>query len=300
MNIIQGDEQPIRETSTVRAGNLNKQFLLDGGQASPWNFNFILAHQTGDFYSPRHHHNFDQWRYQIEGNCGFDRNGAMKPGTLGYFPEGAYYGPQSANDPNLVAVIQFGGPSGSGYLNDEQVRAAYEGLKAFGHFDKGVFHRNPEAPQTKGVTDKKTLDSFQATWEFANKRAMVYPKPQYADPILMDTHNYRWMPLDGAPGVEEKAYGTFTDCKIRSASYKLDPGATFAGTGRGVYLVLSGRGTVDGQPFRRFTALYLETGESATFRADETAEMIFMGLPEISRMRTHIPDLEAAEELTEA
>jgi hypothetical protein len=129
---------------------------------------------------------------------------------------------------------------------------------------------------------------------------MVYPEPQYADPILMDTHNYRWMPLDGAPGVEEKAYGTFTDCKIRSASYKLDPGATFAGTGRGVYLVLSGRGKVDGQPFRRFTALYLETSESATFRADETSEMIFLGLPEISRMRTHIPELEAAEELTEA
>jgi hypothetical protein len=296
MKIVQGDEQPISESQSVREGTLRKTHLLAGDEGSPGNFRFGLGHQVGDFFSPRHHHNFDQWRFQLEGNATFDKNGTLKPGSLGYFPEGAYYGPQASKEAGICAVVQFGGPSGSGYLSKEQVYAASQGLRKFGRFEKGVFHRDPAVPGEKGVTEKKALDSFQATWEFASKRPMVYPKPQYADPILMDTQNYRWMPLDGAPGVEEKSYGTFTDCTIRSASYKLDPGATFTATGRGIYFVQSGRGSVDGQPYRRLTAIYLETGESATFKAEETSEMILLGLPEIARMRTHIPELEAADE----
>jgi hypothetical protein len=118
---------------------------------------------------------------------------------------------------------------------------------------------------------------------------MVYPAPQYAEPIVMDTANFRWMPLDGAPGVEEKAYGTFSDCAFRAASYKLDPGASFTATGRGIYFVLSGRGTLAGGPYRTYTGLYLETGETATFRAGETSEILLLGLPEIARIRTHLP-----------
>jgi hypothetical protein len=154
-----------------------------------------------------------------------------------------------------------------------------------------VFYRK------EGLPGKKTLDSFQATWELANGRPMVYPKPQYADPILMNTTNYRWMPLAGAPGVEEKSYGTFTDCKIRAASYKLDPGASLKATGRGIYFVLSGKGTLEGGPYRKYTAILLETGESATFKAEETSEIHLFGLPEIARMRTQLPaDFAAADE----
>jgi hypothetical protein len=295
MKIVQGDEQPISESTSVREGTLRKTHLLTGDVGSPGNFRFGLGHQIGDFFSPRHRHNFDQWRFQLEGTATFDRNGTMKPGTLGYFPEGAYYGPQASREAGICAVVQFGGPSGSGYLSKEQVYAASTALKAFGRFEKGVFHRNPDVPPQKGVTEKKTLDAFQATWEFASQRPMVYPKPQYADPILMDTGHYRWMPLDGAPGVEEKSYGTFTDCAIRSASYKLDAGAAFAATGRGLYLVLSGRGSIGSDPFRRMTAVYLASGESATFVADETSEMILLGLPEIERMRTYLPGLEDAD-----
>ena len=38
-------------------------------------------------------------------------------------------------------------------------------------------------------------------------------------------------------------------------SYKLDPGASFSATGRGIYFVLSGGGSVAGDPFRRLTAV---------------------------------------------
>jgi hypothetical protein len=297
MKIVQGDEQPINKTRNIRTGDLQKQYILAGEEGSIGNFVFGLYYQTGDFRSPRHRHNFDQWRLQLEGECGFDKNGTMKPGILGYFPEGAYYGPQSSDEPNVVALIQFAGPSGQGYLGQAQLYAAFDGLKETGRVENGVFYRN------EGLPGKKTLDSFQATWEFANKRPLVYPKPQYADPILMNTENYRWMPLDGAPGVEEKSYGTFTDCAIRAASYKLDPGASLTATGRGIYFVLSGKGTLEGGPFRKYTAILLEDGESATFAATETSEIHLFGLPEIARIRTQLPaDFATAddEELAEA
>jgi hypothetical protein len=297
MKIVQGDEQPINDARNIRTGELKKQYILTGEEGSLGNFVFGLYYQTGDFYSPRHRHNFDQWRLQLDGSCGFDKNGTMKPGILGYFPEGAYYGPQTSDEPNVVALIQFGGPSGQGYLSQNQLYAAFDGLKETGHVEKGVFYRK------EGLPGKKTLDSFQATWEYANKRPLIYPKPQYADPILMNTENYRWMPLDGAAGVEEKSYGTFTDCTIRAASYKLDPGASLTATGRGIYFVLSGKGTLEGTGYRKYTAILLETGESATFTAGETTEIHLFGLPEVARMRTQLPaDVETAddEELAEA
>jgi hypothetical protein len=279
MKIVQGDEQPIVTGRNTRAGQLNKQSLLTGDEGSLGNFVFGLYSQTGDFSSPRHHHNFSQWRYQIDGECDLGKNGVMKPGMLAHVPEGAYYGPQSSNQPNTVALIQFGGPTGHGYMSQDQVYRAFEEMQAIGHVENGVFYRND------GVPGKKTMDSFEATWEFATQRPMLYPPPQYAEPIVLDTANFRWMPLDGVPGVEEKAYGTFTDCKIPSAGYKLDPGATFTATGRGIYFVLSGSGLLEGGPFRRFTGLLLERRETATFRADETSEILLLGLPEIARMR---------------
>jgi hypothetical protein len=289
MKIVQGDTVPIVEgLSPIRAGILSRQILLTGEEGSPGNFIFGLYYQVGDFFSPRHTHPFDQWRYQLEGECGFDKDGTMKTGVLGYFPEGAHYGPQSSDTPNVTVVAQFGGPSGAGFLSNPQVKAAAEEMKAFGRFEGGVFYRN------EGVVGKKALDSFQATYEYIFKRPMTTVRPQYADPLLMDTANYRWSPLDGAPGVEEKSYGTFTDCAIRSASYKLDPGATLRAGGRGIYLVLAGAGSVAGEPFRRLTAVYLESGEEAAFSATEAAEILLLGLPEIARMKKPLPSADAA------
>jgi hypothetical protein len=165
-------------------------------------------------------------------------------------------------------------------------------MKAYGHFADGLFHRN------EGVPGKKTLDSFAATWEHVNGRPMVPARPQYADPLLMHSDNYRWMPVDGSPGVEEKAFGTFTDCRIRAGRYRLAPGATLRAEGRGIFLVLDGAGTVEGVTYRRLTSTYLETGETAAFTATETSDVLLLGLPEIARMRTPLREPGAAETAT--
>jgi hypothetical protein len=232
MQIVQGDEMPIlKGASNVRAGELKKQQFLVGEENTAGNFKVGLFFQTGDFYSPRHRHNFEQFRFQIEGDCEFERNGKMKPGVVGYFPEGAFYGPQSSENANVVVVMQFGGPSGSGFLSQTQVDAAYYEMKKYGTFDKGVYRRN------EGVPGKKNMDSFQAVWEFANKRPMVYAKPQYNDPVIMNPETFRWQPVAGAPGVEEKTFGlqhplrALQACAGR-AVYRQGPGGFYGAVGQ--------------------------------------------------------------------
>jgi hypothetical protein len=280
MKIVQGDEIPVLEgPSAVRAGILNRRIILTGEDDTPGNFVFGLYYQVGDFFSPRHRHNVDQYRFQIEGEADFGRNGKMKPGMLGYFPESAFYGPQASSKASTTAVVQFGGPSGAGYASTKQIADASKELREFGVFEKGVYRRND------GVPGKKNTDAYQAAWEHVRKRPLVYPKPQYASPILLDTNNYQWSPLDGAADVEEQIFGAFTECQMRCARYRVKAGARFTARGRGIYFAQSGRGSVDGRPLRALTSVYLDSGETATFAAVETAEILLLGLPDEARMR---------------
>lgn len=285
MKIVHGDEVPVVGNGEgVRSGNVGKQFLFFGDPASPGNFKFGLFRQYGDFFSPRHRHNFCQFRVQIEGECDFAHDGKMTPGVIGYFPEGTSYGPQGPDvAPSYVATLQFGGPSGSGLLTTKQLADAKSELVKIGVFEKGVFRRNP------GVPGKKNMDGFEAVWEQVNGRELVYPPPQYNRPVLMDPKGYRWMPVEGVYGVEEKALATFTDCKIRCASYRLLPDADFKAEGRGILLVLSGRGSIEGQTFRRFTSVYLDSGETVRLKASEGSELVLLGMPDVARMMKQQP-----------
>ena len=291
MQIAHGDEVPIVcDGGGVRTGKVGKQFLLQGDPASPGNFKFGLFHQYGDFYSPRHRHNFCQFRVQLEGLCEYGLSGRMTPGTIGYFPEGAYYGPQGPDsEDTYTATLQFGGPSGQGLLTPEQTAAAKKELLKVGYFEKGVFHPNPDVP------DRRNMDGFEAVWEHINGRKLVYPEPQYAAPVMMYADHYQWMPVAGADGVDEKMMGVFTDCRIHCAMYRLQPGAAFTAHGRGILMVMSGRGGVEGQTFRQYTSVYLNTGETTQFIADEVSEILLMGMPDVAAIQRYAPVETSAE-----
>ena len=272
MQIVQVDELPIQERlSGGRAGTWKKRTVLRGDPESLGNFSFVIYYHNGSFYSPRHHHNFDQFRYQIDGEADFGQNGKMTPGVLGYFPEGAYYGPTSG-PAHTVAVLQFGGPSGSGYLSADRYAAAVATLKATGVFEDGVFHPDPG-------TQGKKKDSYEAVWEQVHGRHLAYPKPQYIAPVMMDSENCPWMPADAAPGVAEKSLGTFTNCRIVAARYQLAPGAELVARRRGIYMILSGSGSVQGTPLRALTTVSLEEGDTALFKAHQTTDILLMGMP---------------------
>jgi hypothetical protein len=173
----------------------------------------------------------------------------------------------------MTIVLQCGGASGSGYLARAEVKAGMDALKAEGEFKDGVFRRNKDLP------GKRNLDGYQAIWEHVNERPMVYPKPRYSRPFMMDPKHYAWVPIEGSPGVAEKLIGVFTERRSESRFVKLDPGATYRAGGHGIYFIIDGSGEVEGQPIRRLTTVHVKKGETATFTARAQTTMLYFGLP---------------------
>jgi hypothetical protein len=279
MRIVQGDEVPFEERKHQhRQGTFRFRRLLEGEPGSPGNFYFSMVRTIDDFYSPRHRHNFDQFRFQLEGTFDFSQNGKMKPGSVGYFPEATPYGPRHSSESSLTAVLQFGGASGDGSMSEREMQAGTAELKKSGVSEAGVYRR-PE-----GAPGPRNLDGYQAVWEFVNRRPMVYPEPRYHEPIMMEPEHFAWVPVEGEPGVSEKLLGVFTERRTAAGFLRVEPGARHRARGRRIYVVVSGSGRVAGEPFRACTSVLLERGETADFSSEETAEILFFGLPRVERL----------------
>lgn len=276
MQIVHGDEVQWKRGLQHRGGTFHYRHLLNGTPGTPGNFQFNIGQLEGDFASPRHRHNFDQFRFQIEGTMNFDRNGKMGAGSFGYFPEGAAYGPQSSEGRSVTAVLQFGSASGSGYLSREEVFAGQEELKKFGTFEGGIFRRNDD------VEGRRNTDGYQAIWEHVHGQRMEYPKPRYRDPIMLDPANYQWLPVAGMKGVTQKLLGSFTERQCSACLIRLERGATYRADPRSVYLVVSGSGIMHDQPYRTFTALHLDEGEHADIVARDETEILRLTLPDLA------------------
>ncbi len=279
MKITQGDTLEWKRGLEYRGGTFHFRSLMEGEEGGVDNFRLGLGKSSADFYSPRHRHNFEQIRFVLDGELSFGRDGKMTAGMVGYFPEGVHYGPQTQSHESLVAVLQCGGASGSGYPSRNEVKAAMDALETSGKFEDGVYRRN------EGMPGKRNLDGFQAIWEHINQRPMLYPKGRYPMPILMDPANYAWTKVEGGPGVEEKLLGVFTERRTEARFLKLAPGASYYAKGRALYLAMSGAGTVGEAPYRRFTTAYLQKGERAMITATAETEIMIFGLPDLAGMR---------------
>jgi len=292
MKLVQGDQVPLVRALEYRGGMFHGRRIIEGEPGTIDNFQLGIGVSQGDFYSPRHRHNFEQIRVQLDGTLDYGRDGAMTPGIVGYFPEGVYYGPQSQN-PDMVAtaaVLQFGGASGSGYLSQKETRAAMEELRSLGEFKNGVFRRN------EPLYGRKNADGNQAIWEHHHKRPLIFPRPRYAKPIMMDPANYVWVPVEGETGVYEKLLGVFTERRTTARLLKLDPGASCRVSGRCVYFVLRGAGAIGGDPARPLTTLFVDRGETATIAADAEMEIMHFGLPNLAGVTLNVPERNDAED----
>ena len=278
MKIVHADEVEWKRGLQHRGGTFHYRHLLNGTPGTPGNFQFNVGQLEGDFSSPRHRHNFDQFRFQIEGTMNFDRNGKLGAGSFGYFPEGAPYGPQSSEGRSTTAVLQFGGASGSGYLSREEVYAGTEELKKYGTFEGGIFRRNDD------VEGRRATDGYQAIWEHVHGERMEYPKPRYRDPIMVDPSNYKWLPVAGMPGVMHKPLGTFTEHQCGAEIVSFKRGTVYPARGRSVYLVLSGSGIAQHDAYGPLTALHVEDGEQVDMVARDDTELLRLVLPDLAGM----------------
>jgi hypothetical protein len=290
MKIVHADEVEWKRGLQHRGGTFHYRHLLNGAPGTIGNFQFNIGQLDGDFASPRHRHNFDQFRFQLEGTMNFDRNGKMTAGTFGYFPEGAAYGPQSSEGRSTTAVLQFGGASGSGYLSREEVYAGTEELKKFGTFEGGIFRRNDD------VDGRRNTDGYQAIWEHVHGERMEYPKPRYRDPIMVDPSHYEWLPVAGTADVVYKPLGTFTERQCSAEIVHLKRGAICRAEGRSIYLVVSGSGIVGHASYRPLTAFHLDDGERADIVARDETEILRLILPDLAGLHERrAARIEAAE-----
>jgi hypothetical protein len=276
MRVISLESAPLVERQHIREGIFRSRRILNGAPGTPGNFSLQIG-VTPSYFSPRHRHNFDQVRYQLDGDFDFGPDGLMKAGTIGYFPEGTYYGPQSSATENSTLVLQFGGASRSGYISAEQYEKAAAELSKHGTFSKGVY------TQLKPDGGKINKDAYEAVWEQVNGRPLVYPKQRYLRPVFMDPESFDWIRLDRQPGVSWKNLGEFSERLTRLSLYKISPGAAIQLVENSIYFVLAGSGSADGKPFERHATIYLQFGEHGTAcvpsSAAAPAEFLHIGLP---------------------
>ena len=302
MKIIRINDVELEGTGGIRGGTghharriLNSEVLNRDPDALD-NFYFGVSYVgKGEFHTPRHRHDFSQYRYMIEGEADYHVGELQTGGVLNYSPEGAYYGPQK-DGAGIMVNCQFADASGNGFFGRKQVKEATEALKARneGVFKDGLYTRNP------GVPGKPVQDSNEAIFEFMRGRPVIYPPTGYLHTILVNSNGIPWMPIEGLTGVEEKDMGTFGLCRYKVARYKIDPGAAFVAKGRGVYFVLCGTGSVESELFEDHTTTYLEEGEEATFIAERTTDILFYGLPTLSAIKKASAALRALQEEQEA
>ncbi len=273
--LVNLDDVPVIERQHARAGLFRSQSLLHGEEGTPENFYLQLAHTYADFHSPRHRHNFDQVRVQLRGDADFARNGVMRPGSVAYFPEGVYYGPQSIAGESATLVLQFGGASGSGYISEERFQQAVNELKRHGRFENGVFRRH------EGEDGRKNQDAYEAVWEYVHGRRIHYAASELDAPVFIDPAGIAWADEPASPGVRRKALGRFSARGTRLSAIGLAPDAAVELAPHAIVFVLDGEGSSPLGTWRRHATL--RTGATgATVRAARPSELLEMHIPPLA------------------
>jgi hypothetical protein len=263
-------------------GALAFKYLLAGDDAAPDNFVLLLARQDTHFATKRHRHNFDQFRFPIHGDMNVGEGLVLRAGQLGYFTEGAPYGPQddplagAAPGERIHLTLQFGGATGYGYLSPSRLRACRDELRREGEFVDILFRRR----------DGSTQDGLGAVWQHAFGTGLEYPQPRYPGPVIMDPASFRWAAMPDAPGVERKHLGTFTERGIWSEILRVHPGARLVRTAdaRELLFVLHGTGACGHRALSAHAAIQVEPGESVEIVGGEALELLVFGLPAIARV----------------
>ena len=254
-----------------------KQLLQREGDGSSLEFN-VVRFAGEEFWSPRHRHNFDQIRIGLRGNTSYGPHATLTERCIGYYPEGTRYGPLSVQSPETVqAIMQFDGASRGGYVTYVHLDKASAELRELGEFKRGYFHP---------FDGSKPIDGYQASWERATGRSMVYPEPRFAEPVYLQIDAFRWLPT-AVPGVERKDLAQFGERDTAISMTRLAPGAVFEiPTDRACVIVFALSGSVtatDGlttSAVNEWGALMVEPGEAVRIEAGMTpAELVHIRLP---------------------
>jgi hypothetical protein len=220
VTIISIADLPSRKAGIGREGGMrSKPFPLESGVPGV-GMEFSWAFYDTGYGTPRHKHTFDQFRFALEGDREI-KDGYVKAGDCGFYPEGVSYGPQMQTEASTGLGLQFQGAAGIPYLRHDDLTRAQKALEADGGvFTKGVYVK--VLPDGKKITK----DGHAACFEYLTGEKIEYPKARFATPIVMKSAAAQWTPDRKLPGVENKALGSFGVRRSGARFTRLQAGAT--------------------------------------------------------------------------
>jgi len=277
MRFLRFEELPMKVRGiNHRQGTFRYVELGEGDSGSLDNFNLRLVESAPDFFSPRHRHNFDQVRIQIKGEFGFDSDGVMKPGIMAFFPEGTHYGPQTSQADTVQLVMQIGGSSRNGFISEKQRTEAVAKLAEGGEFKGGRYFAK-DRPSDVGV------DAFQAAWEKAQGRPMVYPAKRFERPVFCDPTAMDWFADNKRVGVSHKILWNFGPSTVGLKLTRISAGNEAVLEGPASAFLHSGRCTWDGlapnAPAKKNDVIHLKSQEKINISALEDSEWLIFNHP---------------------
>jgi hypothetical protein len=220
------------------------------------------------FTAPRHRHNFSQIRLVLKGHMDFGPVTVQDPGEVGFFPGGAYYGPEYI-DGGEYLLLQWGRE----WVTRDQDKQAMEELSEKGRFEHGMYYFEED-----GV--EQAVDGKTAVWEHVYGRPEVVAPARYKTPIVMCPDSFDW--IKGSAGTSNKILGRFTEDDVAVELVRWD------GTG-GTHRLLADRTSmvyvhkgsvrVDGVAHGPETVIWSEFNEELDLGGEIGTEVTIFGLP---------------------
>jgi len=219
VTIVSIADLPSRKAGIGREGGMRSTPLPLESGVEGVGMEISWAYYDTGYGTPRHKHTFDQFRLAFEGAREI-KDGYVKAGDCGFYPEGVSYGPQMQTAPCTGLTFQFQGATGLPYLRHRDLHRAQDELEAEGGvFEGGIYRKT--LPDGKVITK----DSHAACVERLTGQKIDFPKPRFASPIVMLPENAQWVPDRKLPGVEHKHLGTFGVRRSGIRQTRLLPGA---------------------------------------------------------------------------
>lgn len=263
---------PVRKG--FRGGNIGFRDLMTGQAATPGNYGLQLVHIEDEYHTPQHRHNFEQIRIMLEGSFSFGKGLIQHEGSIGYFCEGTHY-TQKGEGRSVTLLLQIGGPSQQGFMSRAQLRTGIDQLSERGKFEDGIFTWIDEAGK------KHNQDSYEAVWEHVHGTSIVYPKPQYLAPVILEPSRFTWRKLSA--GVYNKALGTFNGYGLKLSQLQLEAGAqlTLDTSARAQLLFCKiGEGNLEHETYGPWSSAEIAVGESISVVAKSKSEFYVFDLPD--------------------
>jgi len=284
MDIIHAAQMPWGESLVAQraGGEVAHKRLFEGEEGSPDNYMLVMSKEPKSFFSPRHRHPWDQIRFCLEGRIPIAKGLFVEGGEIAYFPESAHYGPQEGGDDRIVVLLQFGGASGQGFIGPDRVKQARLELEKEGRFEGGIFTRD-------AAEGRRNWDAYEAIWLHVNGGELSYAPPAYKTPIVMRPDALPWRP-SSEEGVSVRRIGVFPHRGLSLDAWRIEAGARHqipAARALRLLFVTEGDGTMSGEELRRWSAVRLKPGESASAIATSRLELLEMTVRPVGELATH-------------